>query len=852
MRKAEDAPSKGVAGSTRAADTPLPPLQPTPTRFWDILHTTVSLTPDIPTRTADGIADIIATPLATPQDSMVLDAQGMDIHNVIGVRQASAKSALRYAYRASKLTIHFPRPVRTGDTAAIQVVYTAKPYAAPTTGGDAVEEDRGLYFINATGTMPGKPVQIWTQGETESNSHWFPTFDKPAERFTMRLNLTVPDSFSTLANGSRGFFLKGDRPGTRTDIWHMDQSIQPYAAAFAVGDFAAVFDTLWRGKEVSYYVEQPYKNLAKKIFPNTPAMLDYFSTVTGVEYPWNKYSQVVVRDFVSGAMENTTASIFGEFMLGNARELADDDGEDVVSHELFHQWFGDYVTAESWTHITLNESFATYGEFLWRRHHYGAASADEHALQALRAYLGSTASTDPPLVRTRYNTPGDVFDRVSYQKGGSILHYLHGLMGDAAFSRAMQIYLTRNALRPAETSDWRKAVEEATGEDWNWFFDQWYHRGGHPALRVSYRYDDAARRVTATVTQIGTDTTWRLPLRSAVVHADGRRDTFLWDVRKRTQTFSYPYSAAGVRPLILPDVHHWLVGRLDDRKHEHEGLWLRQLTATADFRSKHAALQAAADSFRAASSEAVLMAAVGDSLPGIRAAALQTMSQRPSSAAPRGLSQAALRMATADPERRVRTAAVSVLGAHRVLEARPLLLRLLADSSYATAGVALMALDRIDERGKRSDTSYRWAKAAKIDETGGRLKTAIWQIIGERGYPSDTAYFKQLITRWPRAERNAIASSIATHARATTSDAAFRADLRALQAMYQMEETGGGRYALAAAAATIPVAGLGADGKQTMVPAGRKSEVRAFVKRLIEAEPETRWKTAMQDVLKRL
>jgi aminopeptidase N len=182
------------------------------------------------------------------------------------------------------------------------------PYASETGGSAAITDDRGLYFINTDDKIEGKPAQIWTQGETESNSHWLPTIDKPNMRTTIQLELTVPNIYKTLGNGALVSSMdKGDK---RTDIWRMDKPIQVYAIMFAIGDFAIAKDK-WKGREVNYYVEPAYAPYARKMFQYTPEMIEFFSNVTGVEYPWNKYSQVVVRDYVSGAMENTSASLFG-------------------------------------------------------------------------------------------------------------------------------------------------------------------------------------------------------------------------------------------------------------------------------------------------------------------------------------------------------------------------------------------------------------------------------------------------------------------------------------------------------------------------------------------------------------
>ena len=412
--------------SVSAKNNPYSIYRASAAKEWEIIHTNVALTFDWKGKTADGEARLQLTPYFYATDSLVLDAKSMRI-DAVEWRSGSWNKLVLHNYANDKLVLRFQRPVIRDSQVHIYVKYKAMPYATVSGGSKAINDDRGLYFINTDYAIPGKPAQIWTQGETESNSHWVPTIDKPNQRTSTRIELTVPDSLTTLSNGvmMKSESLAG---GLRKDIWAMNSPIQVYAMTFAIGKYDVIKDKETKeGREVSYYVESNFAPYAKDIFRNTPDMIDFFSKATGVNYPWNKYSQVIVRDYISGAMENTTASTFGEFMNKNHREIADADNEDIVAHELFHQWFGDYVTAESWSNLTLNESFATYGEQLWRIYKYGKASADKTIRDDLNSYLGSNSSE--PLVRFHYRDKEDMFDRVSYQKGSSILHYLHQLMG---------------------------------------------------------------------------------------------------------------------------------------------------------------------------------------------------------------------------------------------------------------------------------------------------------------------------------------------------------------------------------------------------------------------------------------
>ncbi|HQU57446.1 MAG TPA: M1 family aminopeptidase, partial [Chitinophagaceae bacterium] len=247
--------------------------------------------------------------------------------------------------------------------------------------------------------------------------------------------------------------------------------------------------------------EKEYAPVARKIFGHTPEMIDYFSKITGVDYPWAKYAQITGRDYVSGAMENTTATLHSDVAQQDARELVDGNiWESTIAHELFHQWFGDYVTTESWSNITLNESFANYSETLWAEYKYGKDAGAEQNYDDMQGYLRSH-SGNKDLVRFYYRDKEDVFDAVSYNKGGRILNMLRHQVGDAAFFAALHEYLTANKFKSAEAQQLRLAFEKITGRDLNWFFNQWYYGSGNPDVDINYVYDDANGTVQVIINQ---------------------------------------------------------------------------------------------------------------------------------------------------------------------------------------------------------------------------------------------------------------------------------------------------------------------------------------------------------------
>ncbi len=483
-----------------------PVYNPSNTKKIDLIHAKLDVRFNWEKAHLYGKATLTLKPYFYNQQEVVLDARGFDIHKIqlltIGEDSLPLSKDLKYDYDSLTITIHLEKEYTRNDTLTIFVDYTAKPNELKEGGSDAIKSDKGLYFINEKGEDKEKPQQIWTQGETEANSAWFPTIDSPNEKITQEISITIEDKFKTLSNGILTHSeLNGD--GTRTDFWEHHQQHAPYLVMMAIGDFAVVQEK-WRGIDVDYYVEKEYEQYAKEIFGLTPEMLEFYSTKLGVDYPWTKYSQVVVRDYVSGAMENTTAVIHGDFVQQTHRELIDGSaGEDVIAHELFHHWFGDLVTCESWANLPLNESFATYGEVLWREYKYGDDKAAEGLQADLSTYLQEVKEGNHKnMIRFGYDTREDMFDRHTYQKGGRILHMLRNYIGDDAFFASLKLYLNENKYTDVEMHQFRMACEKVTGEDLNWFFDQWFYAKGHPELQIKYAYNDSLKTQSISVTQM--------------------------------------------------------------------------------------------------------------------------------------------------------------------------------------------------------------------------------------------------------------------------------------------------------------------------------------------------------------
>ena len=463
---------------------------PSNTILTDLVHTKLEVSFNWNESQLNGKATITAKPHFYESDKLILDAKGMD---VLKVQMNGAD--LNYTYNdALKLNIDLGRTYKSTEQYTISIEYVSKPDELEMGGSSAITGDKGLYFINPKGEEKNKMPQIWTQGETQANSVWFPTIDSPNAKTTQEIYITVEDKYVTLSNGDL-VSSKKNKDGTRTDYWKQDLPHAPYLFMMAIGEYSIVKDSYTKKDgskiEVNYYVEPEYEKDARGIFGETPNMIGYFSELLDLEYPWDKYNQVVVRDYVSGAMENTGAVIFGEYVYKDKEDLLDGNDQSTIAHELFHHWFGDLVTCESWANLPLNESFANYSQYLWDEYRYGMDEADYQAEMEADGYFQSASYQGyHDLIWFDHFDKEDMFDGHSYNKGGRILHMLRSYLGDEAFFKGLNNYLTTNKYKAAEFHHLRLAFEEVSGEDLNWFFNQWFLGKGHLILFTDYEVTD--------------------------------------------------------------------------------------------------------------------------------------------------------------------------------------------------------------------------------------------------------------------------------------------------------------------------------------------------------------------------
>ena len=661
----------------------------------DILHTELHLRFDWLRQHALGSAKITFKPYFYPQNTLELDAKGFDIKGVYqldtlneydSTHKQYIKRALfdtlEYNYNKKNLIIKLRRTYSRFDTLYVLIDYVAKPNELPL---DIVgpKGDKGLYFINADGLDIGKPKQIWTQGETEYNSCWFPTIDSPNERMSQDISLTVEPQYKTLSNGKlTSSTVNSD--STRTDRWVQTIPHAPYLTMFVVGDFAVEKDTLPNGLELSYYVEPAYKSYSKAIFGRTKEMIIHFEKLFGVKFPWDKYAQISVRDFVAGAMENTSATVHTENIQTDSRTLLDGDSDDVIAHELAHHWFGDLVTCESWGQLPLNEAFANYAEYLWAEKRKGVDEADYWGQGETQQYLAEAEQKKESLIRYVYKDKEDMFDQHSYAKGGRVLHTLRKYVGDDAFFLALKKYLEQNKFKSVEINNLRTAFEEVVGEDLNWFFNQWFLSSGHPNLKIEKKYESG--KVILKVSQIQ-DTlvspVYKLPLKIDI-WVKGKKKQYDVIINQSKQTLEFP---AEEKPdLVDFDAEKQILCEIDFPKTKQELIF--QYNSGGNYLKRYEAIIGLEDQLRDSTIRHLMMRAMSDKFWKIRQLAVSNFSEYDGEEF-NEVERVLQNKARVDVNSRVRNEAIITLGSFSDNANDPLFREALNDSSYLVVSAAL-------------------------------------------------------------------------------------------------------------------------------------------------------------------
>ncbi|WP_299120853.1 M1 family metallopeptidase [uncultured Tenacibaculum sp.] len=652
-------------------------------KVHDLIHTKLKVDFNFENKELNGEEWVTLKPHFYETSKVTLDAKAMLIHKV-----SMNNKPLEYNYDNFELIIDLPRTYKRDEQFTIYIKYTARPEKVKQKGSAAITSAKGLYFINPTGLDKNKPTQIWTQGETEASSCWFPTIDAPNQKTSQEIYITVPNKFVTLSNGKLEK-QTNNANGTRTDYWNFTQKHAPYLFFMGIGEYEIVKDT-YKNIPVDYYVEKKYAPYAKEIFGNTPEMLAFFSKITGIEYPWNKYAQIVGRDYVSGAMENTTAVIHGEKAYQVPGQLIDDNvQENTIAHEAFHHWFGDLVTAESWSNLTVNESFANYSEYLWREYKYGKEDADSHLFEDTEAYKNGQ-NFDKHLVRFNYDDKEDMFDAVSYNKGGAILHMLRKYLGDEAFYAGLNKYLTTNKYGAAEAHQLRLAFEEVTGKDLNWFFNQWYFNSGHPKLEISYDYNKLRKTVTVNIIQNQANE-FKFPFAIDIFEGNKRTRHNVF-VEGKDASFTFPF----VKHPDLIQVNADGVLLCDVIENKVLSDYIHQLKHAENYIHKREALLEVAKKQDDKKAFNAIANAMSDDFYKIRILALENINLINKYTKKRVIDKIK-QIAMNDPKTLVQAAAIETLGKLTDPELKPVFEKGLKSKSYSVLGKSLVGMYYIDK-----------------------------------------------------------------------------------------------------------------------------------------------------------
>ncbi len=528
-----------------------------PSRDYHLQNVRVALRFDLDQRKV--IGEVTHT-LSTLRDSLThLDFDCADL--TVSSARVNAKDTT-FELRDDKLRVNLAQPAKAGEKFEVNLRYEGKPTT-------------GLYFILPDKDDPGRPKEIWTQGEAEDTHHYIPIYDYPNDRTTSEMILTVPGDWLTVSNGKL-LSVQDAAGGMKTWTWRQSLPVSTYLISFVAGEYKEKKDT-WRNIPVTYYVPRGLEDTIDSTFSHTKQMLDFFSERFGVAYPWEQYAQTAVDEFVAAGMENVSATTLSARDMVHADLAAEraEAADSLISHELTHQWFGDLVTCKDWTNTWLNEGFATFGANLWEEHQYGADASGYRYWREQNNWMPSKELFPIPIVTRDINDSVEYAGNV-YDKGGWVLHMLREQLGDEAFFRALKHYLEANRLQNVVTADLVKAIEESTGTNVDPFFDQWIYGAGAPRFAVKFTYEAAGKKVSLNVKQTqkveGHVGLFRVPVDVAITTARGEK-VFPVEVSKAEETIAF--AVDGPPLMVLFDKGDKILKSLDFQKSPEE--WIRQL-----------------------------------------------------------------------------------------------------------------------------------------------------------------------------------------------------------------------------------------------------------------------------------
>lgn len=705
----------------------------TPDRRFIIHHLKLELRIDDEKESVAGTATITLSPINDGFKYFNLDIAEMQVASVklLAVEQRgtgnltrpSAQPAARLDFdtHPDRLAIELDRLYGRNDQITVAIAYSCSPR-------------KGLFFVKPDEAYPSKPRQVWSQGENEDSHWWFPCHDVTNQKMTTEMLVTVKAKYFALSNGELLGVRDNQQDGTRTFHWVQPQPHPAYLVTVVVGEYEHIKDS-YKDLPVDYYVYKDRIAAGQKLFANTPKMIELFEQRFGYNYPYKKYAQILVDDFLFGAMENTSASTFTDRCLLDATAELDINYDDIVAHELAHQWWGDLVTCKDWTQIWLNESFATYSEYLWREHSRGHDEARFVIFQDFMTYLREDwTSHRRPIDCRRYRFSEELMDRHAYEKGACVLDMLRWTLGDEGFFRSLAAYLKKFEFGVAETNDFKVAIEEATGQNLHWFFDQWLHGTGYPELEVGYEWLREQKMLCVSVSQLQENEeeqtpVFRLPVEIEITTVEAgevieteRRQLYRVEVTKAEQDFYFPCET---KPrMVLFDKGHRIFKLMNFPKSAQELTY--QLTKAEDVLDRIRAARELAE-FKGEETVSALSAKLaGADFYGVRMAAAISLGEIGGEAARAILTKSY----KSEKDSRVRRSVVWALGNFKDEAATNFLREVVhAEESYFTVIASIRALlasgsDKAFDAAKSaiSKTSWQEVIAASVFHGFGQAK----------------------------------------------------------------------------------------------------------------------------------
>ncbi len=460
-------------------------------RNFDALNYTIRTKFDRPNRTIIGDTTIRLKPLADGFKIFSLDANDFTVESVT---LEPAGTSVEFQTSPTNIKITLDKDYSAGEMLEVRVKYRVQGNGIP-----KPNDSGGVFFIPESKEKNGHSAQIWTQGEPEDNRDWFPAYDLPDDKVTSEQFITVEKGETAIANGDLLETLENE-DGTQTFHFKLDIPHSSYLISFIVGKYARVEDK-HNNVKLGYYIYPGTEGIVSNTFAKTPKMMAVYEKLTGIPFPYSKYDQTVVRNFTFGGMENITATTHNDEEIYAAKSpLFVSSAEDLISHELAHSWFGDLVTCKNWTNLWLNEGFATFMEAVYRESQYGKENYVQTMTTNASLYFADN-DNDHPLFNLAAKPNPQLFDTITYKKGGFVLNMLRQEVGDEVFWKAVNLYLSRHKFQNVETTDLQKAFEEVSGKDLNWFFEQWVYKSGYPQMSAKPRYNAKTKTYTLTVTQ---------------------------------------------------------------------------------------------------------------------------------------------------------------------------------------------------------------------------------------------------------------------------------------------------------------------------------------------------------------